>query len=82
MGETADMGWVDGHVRLSGRRLKQLTRQLTVAWTPCEQFIHIAMAEDVMTPDWGKMVVALDACPACDIAHCGLRIIDCDSSRL
>jgi glycosyltransferase involved in cell wall biosynthesis len=52
------------------------------SWTPCIQqargeFVYIATSDDTMAPDClEKLVLALDAHPECELAHCTLRPID------
>jgi glycosyltransferase involved in cell wall biosynthesis len=52
------------------------------SWNPCIQqaagkYVYIATSDDTMAPDClEKLVASLEAYSECDLAHCGLRLID------
>jgi Glycosyl transferase family 2 len=54
-------------------------------WNDCirqarGEYVYIATSDDTMAPDClERLVAALERHPECDIAHCGLRVIDSSS---
>jgi|GEM_PF-2862932 len=45
------------------------------------ELVYIATSDDTMATDFlGKMVVALDSNPDCEIAHCPMRLLSADGS--